>query len=428
VAAAGLLAGSANPSSEGMPSLRLAGNPGSLARPVSPGPGKAALKAAASLVRERAAALARSGQQVTAVSAVLTGLQAQAEAATEQYDRAVATEQEAAAAYQAAAARLAVARRTQADSRARLAGQAAADYEAQGALGPMAVMFGGAGGPGTYLNAAGVEQVLASHRTDTLASDRADSAVASVFSEQAAVLLAQKHADVAQVDALRLAAGAAVDRQVAAVSAAKSARGQSAALLAIARAGSARLEAEHRAAVVAQERAAAAARAARERAAELAGARARDAGKGGGSAGGSGGSGAGSPAWTNGAGASVARGNTAADWALTQIGKPYQWGAAGPDTYDCSGLAMDAWARAGIQLGHYTGWQWPSGPHIPLSQMRRGDLVFYATNTADPSTIHHVGIFIGGGMMVDAPFTGAFVRIDSIYQFSGLIGATRPAS
>jgi cell wall-associated NlpC family hydrolase len=350
-----------------MPSFRLAGNPGSLAIPAGPGPGKAALRAAANLVRERAAALARSRQKVTAVSAVLTGLQTQAEVATERYDLAVAIEQQAAASYQAAAARLAVARRTQAASRSRVAGQAAADFEAQGTLGPMAMMFGGPGGPGAYLNALGVEQVLASHRTDALASDRADSAVATVFSEQAGVLLAQKQAAAAQVAALQLAAQAAVDRQVTAVKAAKSAQGQAAALLAIARTNSAKLEAEHRAAVAAQLRAA-------------------------------------------------------------EIGKPYQWGAIGPATYDCSGLAMDAWARAGIRLGHYTGWQWPAGPHVPIGQLRRGDLVFYATNTADPATIHHVGIYIGGGMMVDAPFTGAFVRIDSIYQFAGLIGATRPAN
>jgi peptidoglycan DL-endopeptidase CwlO len=425
VAAAGLLAGSANPSSEGMPSFRLAGNPESLVRPVGPGPGpgKAALKAAAILVQERAAALARSRQQVTAVSVALTRLQTRAEVVTERYDMAVATEQQAAAAYQAAVARLAVARRTQAGSRRRVAGQAAADFEAQGALGPMAVMFGGTGGPSAYLNALGVEQVLASHRTDALATDSASSAVATVFSQQAAVLLAQKQADVDQVEALRLAARAAVDQQVAAVSAARSAQGQAAELLAIARTSNAKLEAEHRAAVLAARRAAAAARAARERAAELAAARA-SAGKGGGS----GGFVAGSPAWTTGAGASAAQGNTAADWALTQIGKPYQWGAVGPDSYDCSGLAMDAWARAGIQLGHYTGWQWPAGPHIPIGQLRRGDLVFYATNTADPATIHHVGIYIGGGMMVDAPFTGVNVRIDSIYQFAGLIGATRPAN
>jgi cell wall-associated NlpC family hydrolase len=88
---------------------------------------------------------------------------------------------------------------------------------------------------------------------------------------------------------------------------------------------------------------------------------------------------------------------------------------------------MDAWARAGIQLAHWTGYQWKSGPRVPLNALRAGDLVFYATDTADPATIHHVGIYIGGGMMVDAPYTGANVRIDSIHQYSGLIGAIRPA-
>jgi cell wall-associated NlpC family hydrolase len=398
----------------------LSGNSASAPGPLNPGPGKAALRAAASLVTERAAALARSREKVTAVGAVLASLQAQAETATERYDQAVATERQAADAYQAAAARLAAARRAQAQSRSRVAVQAAADFEVQGGLGPMAVMLGGAGGPGAFLSALDVEQLLASHRTDTLGADRATSAVASAFSEQAAVLLGQRQADAAEVDADRLAVQAAVDRQVAAMRAARTAQGQAAVLLAIARTNNAKLVAEHRAAVAAQRRAAAAARAARERAARLA-ARAGDPG------GGTSGSWA-SPPWTTGSGASAAQGVTAADWALTQIGKPYQWGAAGPATYDCSGLAMDAWARAGIQLGHYTGWQWPSGPHIPVSQLRRGDLVFYATDTADPATIHHVGIYIGGGMMVDAPFTGAFVRIDSIYQFPGLSGATRPAN
>jgi hypothetical protein len=69
---------------------------------------------------------------------------------------------------------------------------------------------------------------------------------------------------------------------------------------------------------------------------------------------------------------------------------------------------------AGVQLLHYTGYQWQEGPHVPLSQLRRGDLLFYATNTSDPSTIHHVAIYIGNGMMVNAPYTGAFVRIDSM--------------
>jgi cell wall-associated NlpC family hydrolase len=60
-------------------------------------------------------------------------------------------------------------------------------------------------------------------------------------------------------------------------------------------------------------------------------------------------------------------------------------------------------------------------------QLRRGDLLCYATNTSDPNTIHYVAIYIGNGMMVNAPHTGAFVRIDSMYAPGGLIGAVRPA-
>jgi cell wall-associated NlpC family hydrolase len=133
------------------------------------------------------------------------------------------------------------------------------------------------------------------------------------------------------------------------------------------------------------------------------------------------------PAWAGGSGAPASQGDIAANWALSQLGKPYQWGGAGPARYDCSGLTMVAWAYAGVQLLHYTGYQWQEGPHVPLNQLRRGDLLFYATNTSDPSTIHHVASYIGNGMMVNAPYTGAFVRIDGMYQPGGLIGAVRPA-
>jgi cell wall-associated NlpC family hydrolase len=125
-------------------------------------------------------------------------------------------------------------------------------------------------------------------------------------------------------------------------------------------------------------------------------------------------------------GASLEQGYMAAYFALSQLGKPYQWGGAGPYSYDCSGLAMQAWARAGVQMGHYTGLQWNAGPHVPLDQLQPGDLVFYASNTSDPSTIHHVGIYLDNGLMVDAPEPGTSVRIDNIYG-PGLIGATRPA-
>lgn len=98
----------------------------------------------------------------------------------------------------------------------------------------------------------------------------------------------------------------------------------------------------------------------------------------------------------------------AARWALTQQLKPYVWGAEGPSSYDCSGLVMAAYQRVGISLPHYTGDQWTSGTHISKEELRPGDLVFFY------SDLHHVGIYVGGGMMVHAPQTGDVVRIASI--------------
>lgn len=98
----------------------------------------------------------------------------------------------------------------------------------------------------------------------------------------------------------------------------------------------------------------------------------------------------------------------AARWALTQQLKPYVWGAEGPNGYDCSGLVMAAYQRVGISLPHYTGDQWTAGRHIPREELRPGDLVFFY------SDLHHVGIYLGGGMMVHAPRTGDVVRIASL--------------
>ncbi|NBE96358.1 NlpC/P60 family protein [Nonomuraea sp. KC401] len=120
-----------------------------------------------------------------------------------------------------------------------------------------------------------------------------------------------------------------------------------------------------------------------------------------------------------------ALGDVAANWALTQLGKPYVWAADGPDTYDCSGLTMRAWEKVGVRLDHWTGTQWTSGPHVPLDQLRRGDLVFFGHISDDPGTIHHVGIYVGRGQMVHAPQTGDVVRVASIYR-GDLVGATRP--
>jgi cell wall-associated NlpC family hydrolase len=116
---------------------------------------------------------------------------------------------------------------------------------------------------------------------------------------------------------------------------------------------------------------------------------------------------------------------TAVQWAYAEIGKPYVWAAAGPDSFDCSGLTQYVWGKAGVYLGHYTGDQWNEGVHVSQSELQPGDLVFFAYNTSDPSTIHHVGIYVGGGDMIDAPYTGAYVRKEPAFR-SDYIGAVRP--
>jgi cell wall-associated NlpC family hydrolase len=91
--------------------------------------------------------------------------------------------------------------------------------------------------------------------------------------------------------------------------------------------------------------------------------------------------------------------------ALTKLGDPYVWGAAGPTTFDCSGLTMWAYAQVGINLPHFTGSQWNAGTHVSRDQLQPGDLVFFY------SDLHHMGMYIGNGMMVHAPHTGDVVRI-----------------
>lgn len=113
------------------------------------------------------------------------------------------------------------------------------------------------------------------------------------------------------------------------------------------------------------------------------------------------------------------RAGIAVNAALSQVGKPYQWGAAGPDSYDCSGLTMWAWAQAGVSLPHNSGMQYGSLPHVSTASLQPGDLLFYG------SPIHHVGMYIGSGQMVEAPYSGAFVRVVS-WERSDLVGAARP--
>jgi cell wall-associated NlpC family hydrolase len=111
-------------------------------------------------------------------------------------------------------------------------------------------------------------------------------------------------------------------------------------------------------------------------------------------------------------------------WALAQLGDPYRWGATGPDMFDCSGLTSSAYRAAGVTIPRVSRAQWGAGPHVQVANLLPGDLVFYADNPRNPATIHHVGMYIGNGLMVHAPHTGDVVRVASIWRES-YAGATR---
>jgi peptidoglycan DL-endopeptidase CwlO len=111
-------------------------------------------------------------------------------------------------------------------------------------------------------------------------------------------------------------------------------------------------------------------------------------------------------------------------WALGQLGDPYRWGAVGPDAFDCSGLTSSAYHAAGVGIPRVSRDQWNAGPHVDVTNLLPGDLVFYADDPRNPATIHHVGLYIGNGLMVHAPHTGDVVRVASIWR-GGYIGATR---
>ena len=104
--------------------------------------------------------------------------------------------------------------------------------------------------------------------------------------------------------------------------------------------------------------------------------------------------------------------------ALSRRGDPYVWGAAGPGDFDCSGLVVWAFSQLGIALPHYTGDLWNSGVHVARNDLEPGDLVFFYAD------ISHVGIYIGDGLMVDAPDFGQDVMVQPV-DWANYVGAVR---
>lgn len=111
--------------------------------------------------------------------------------------------------------------------------------------------------------------------------------------------------------------------------------------------------------------------------------------------------------------------------ARAKVGAPYVYAATGPDAFDCSGLTQWAYRQAGVTLPRTSRQQWWVGPHPALADLLPGDLLFWASDPANPQTIHHVALYVGGGYMVHAPHPGDVVRVVPVY-LDGYFGATRP--
>ena len=122
---------------------------------------------------------------------------------------------------------------------------------------------------------------------------------------------------------------------------------------------------------------------------------------------------------TGGPAVSSGRAGAAVRYAMAQVGDAYVWGATGPSAYDCSGLTMMAWAQAGVGLPHSSSGQQGSGRSVSESDLQPGDLVFYY------SPVHHVGMYIGNGMIVHAANPSAGVQVAGLHSMP-YMGATRP--
>ncbi|MGC7098212.1 NlpC/P60 family protein [Amycolatopsis lurida] len=117
--------------------------------------------------------------------------------------------------------------------------------------------------------------------------------------------------------------------------------------------------------------------------------------------------------------------NDALQAALAKRGSEYQWGATGPSEFDCSGLTSWAYKQAGISLPRTSRQQYTAGKPVALNALQPGDLLFYDDGTGDPGAIHHVGMFVGNGKMVDAPTEGQLVDVRSMKGDGHLMGARR---
>jgi cell wall-associated NlpC family hydrolase len=113
--------------------------------------------------------------------------------------------------------------------------------------------------------------------------------------------------------------------------------------------------------------------------------------------------------------------------AVSRVGMPYVWGAAGPTAFDCSGLVQWSLAQAGVAMPRVAADQARTGPAVPVSRLQPGDLLFYRTDPTAPNYISHVAIYLGKGLMIQAPEPGMDVQIVPVMLGSGFAGAVAVA-
>jgi cell wall-associated NlpC family hydrolase len=297
---------------------------------------------------------------------------------------------------------------------------AAAVYRSGGDLTTLSAILS-AQGPRDLISRAAAIQSIGATRENALDQLTSARAVAGVLQTRADDMVTKRQQAADEVALAKRAAESRLAEQQAAVDEIATQRRSLVRELAAARHTSVQLEQARQAGIAAAQRAAERRAEARRRAA----AQQSSGGNGGGGGSGSGDSGGGSPG-TGGSSSGTSTGAQAAiDYARAQIGKPYEWGATGPDTFDCSGLTMRAWEQGGVQLPHYSVAQYEQAGKVAMGDIRPGDLVFFGSNKSDHNSIYHVGLYIGGGNMIEAPYTGANVRISSIWR-SSLFGAARP--
>jgi cell wall-associated NlpC family hydrolase len=137
---------------------------------------------------------------------------------------------------------------------------------------------------------------------------------------------------------------------------------------------------------------------------------------------------------------SASAAQTAIDAAMAHLGTRYAWGGGGTRGpgwgwgvdlgvwgFDCSGLTQYAYAQAGISIPRNSRWQYSALPKVSSDDLRPGDLVFWATNTSDADTIHHVAIWLGGDRILEAPQSNSVVKVSDM-RWRGYIGAARPSA